>query len=211
VGSLHLLTLKLDDSIQQSLIEEVLVLLQKRRELQVLCPKKNAGLSLNCVLKKSMVPSVRGTYQVETSPPVETMETPITAVRSASDGHRKRWEPFAKNRPPGPFPSWQFLKKPPVPLILQAEPPPHAGTPTCRFASRNRRRRSWIPDAAVRRIPAAARSRWCFTQGRPPSARTPCRRDAMTTTSTRSRRWLTQERPPLKTLGRHPTFNPGRP
>jgi hypothetical protein len=56
-----------------------------------------------------------GTYQVETSPPVETMETPITAVRSASDGHRKRWEPFAKNRPPGPLPILVIFQKPPRP------------------------------------------------------------------------------------------------
>jgi hypothetical protein len=44
-----------------------------------------------------------------------------------------------------------FSKNPPAPSSSRPSPP-HAGTPTCRFASRNRRRRSWIPDAAVRRI-----------------------------------------------------------
>jgi hypothetical protein len=53
-----------------------------------------------------------GTYQVETNPPVQTMQTPIRTIGSKSDGRGERWEQYAQNRPPGPLPPVFFCKPP---------------------------------------------------------------------------------------------------
>jgi hypothetical protein len=44
-----------------------------------------------------------GAYQVETSPHVETMQTPITTVGSESNGHGERWWQFTSSRSPAPI------------------------------------------------------------------------------------------------------------
>jgi hypothetical protein len=40
-----------------------------------------------------------GAYQVETNPPIQTMQTPISDVRCKSDDQHNRWKTFAITRP----------------------------------------------------------------------------------------------------------------
>jgi hypothetical protein len=57
-----------------------------------------------------------GVYHVQTSSPVQTMQTPMRGVGSGFDGWEERWGLFMKTRPrAAPYRSKHFLQKTPDP------------------------------------------------------------------------------------------------